>query len=390
MYEPVHRVVPGKSAKCSDQLYFFSVLIVVKAAQPNTMKKLLILPIVLLLFSAIYGQRVDLDRFNFSVSYRDFPQEPLPEKYKTYNFRVEASPSLGLGYSTTNLFNTILIEGLKKVEGTGHISILLMLDDIVFEKPETIERIQTSKDKQGVEVKKSLYSLVFDYSFAARLSVYDYKGNTLVSSRVLFDRDNRRTYKTPESNSAADATNYYSNKVGEIRANLAKQLTATVITQTNQWLNEQYGFPTRRVNDILWILNNKRHSAYNAHQKAWNDFRNAIVLMSENEPLDKVKQKMKPAIDYFESVKKQYTSSDKEDKKMRYSSYYNLAKIYIYLDEPEKALTEADALAMNDYDEKDGRALRSAAESLADNLRKNNTGSRHFAVNIDKYEPPIK
>ena len=354
------------------------------------MKKLLILPVLVILFSTISAQRVDLDRFNFSVSYRDFPIEPLPESYKTYNVRLEAAPSLGMGYSSANLTNNIVIEGLKKVEGTGHISILLMLDDIVFDKPESIERVQTSKDKQGNEIKKSLFSLEFYYSFSARMSVYDYKGNTIVSNRILFDRDSKRSYKTPESNSAADATNYYSNKVGEIRNNLAKQLTGTVVAQTNQWLNEQYGYPTRRVNDILWILNNKRHAVYSAHQKAWNDFKNAIVLINENESLDKVRQKMKPVIDYFETVKKQYTTSDKEDKKMRYASYYNLAKIYIYLDEPEKAMSEADALAMNDYDEKDGKTLRYIAEELADKLRKNNKGTRHFAVNTEKYEPPVK
>ena len=377
-------------ARASAEKYFFADLIVVKTEQSYTMKKLLTLPVFILFLSATHAQKVDLDRFNFTVSYHDFPEELLPQAYKTYNIRLETSPSLGLGYSSTSLTNTILIEGLRKVEGTGHITILLMLDDIVFDKPETIERVQTSKDKQGIEVKKSMFSLEFLYSFAARMSVYDYKGNTIVSNRVLFDRDNKRTYKTPEANSTMEAANYYNNKISDIRSTLAKQLAATVITQTNQWLNERYGFPTRRANDILWILNNKRHNVYSAHQKAWNDFKNAIVLMNENEPLDKVKQKMQPVIDYFENVKKQYTSSDKEDKKMRYASYYNLAKIYIYLDEPEKAMTEADALAMNDYDEKDGKILRSTAELLANTLRKNNTGTRHFAVNSDKYEPPIK
>ncbi len=354
------------------------------------MKKIFTLVAFILFISSVIAQRVDLDRFNFSVSYRDFPEDPLPEMYKTYNIRLEASPSLGLGYSTANLTNNIQIEGLRKVEGTGHISILLMLDDIVFDKPETTERIQTSKDKQGNEVKKSFFSTELLYSFAARMSVYDYKGNTIISNRILFDRDNKRTYKSPESNSAADATNYFNNKVSDIRATLAKQMVGVIITQTNQWLNEQYGFPSRRANDILWILNNKRHSAYAAHQKAWNDFKNAVVLINENEPLDKVKQKLQPVIDYFEKAKTQYTTSDKEDRKMRYASYYNLAKIYLYLDEPEKAITEADALSMNDYDEKDGKVLRNSAELLADKLRKNNASTRHFAVNSDKYEPPIK
>ena len=347
------------------------------------MKKLFILLTFILFISVVYAQRVDLDRFNFTVSYRDFPENPLPDAYKTYNIRLEASPSLGLGYSTQNLENNIFVEGLKKVEGTGHITILLMMDDLVFEKPETVERIKTSKDKEGNEIKKSFFSTQISYSFSARMSIYDYRGNTLVGNKILFDRDNKRVYKTPESNSAAEATIYYNNKFNDMRSSITSQLTATVVAQTNQWLNEQYGFPVRQVNDILWILNNKRHKSYRDQQREWNNFKNAIVLMNANEPLDKVKQKMQPVIDYFEKVKKEYITSDKEDRKMRYASYYNLAKIYLYLDEPEKAMTEADALAMNDFDERDGKMLHQAAAFLADKLRKNNAETRHFAVNVN-------
>ena len=352
------------------------------------MKKLVAFLALTLSISVLYAQRVDLDRFNFTASYRDFPENPLPETYNTYNIRIEASPSLGLGYKAENLAGGIQIEGLKKVDGTGHITLLLMLDDLVFEKPETIERIQTSKDKQGNETKKSLFSTKMAYSFAARLSVYDYKGNTIVDNQVLFDRNNNRNYQTPETNSAENATSYFNNKISEIRSNLVNSLTGSIIAQTNNWLNVQYGYPVRRVNDILWILNNKRHKSYKDHQKAWNDFKNAIVLMNEDEPLDKVKQKMQPAIDYFQKVKTQYVTSSKEDRKIRYASYYNLAKIYLYLDDPEKAMAEADALAMNDFDERDGKVLRQAALLLEDKLKKNNADSRHFAINATGYASP--
>lgn len=354
------------------------------------MKNLFTLLVLTFFVSSVYAQRVDLDRFNFSVSYRDFPENPLPEAYKTYNVRLETSPSLELGYSIQNMEDNVAIEGLKKVEGTGHITILLMMDDIIFEKPETLERIQTSKDKQGNEIKKSFFSTQLAYSFAARVSVYDYKGNTLVSNKIIFSRDNKEAYKTPELNSPEECATYYTNKFSEIRSSVTTQLTASVLTQTNQWLNGQYGFPVRTVNDILWVLNNKRHSAYDDQQKAWNDFKNAIVLINANEPLDKVKKKMQPVIDYFEKVKKEYVTSDKEGRKMRYASYYNLAKIYIYLDEPGKAITEADALAMNDFDEKDGRMLHQSAALLADKLQKNNATTRHFALNVNNYTSPVE
>lgn len=352
------------------------------------MKKLIASFTLILSISMLYAQRVDLDRFNFTASYRDFPENPLPEAYKTYNIRLEASPSLGLGYAAANLAGGIQIEGLKRVDGMGHITILLMLDDLVFEKPETIERIQTSKDKQGNEIKKSWFSTKMDYSFAARLSVYDYKGNTIVDNQVLYDRNNNRSYQTPETNSAENATSYFNNKISEIRSNLVNNLTGGIIAQANDLLNAQYGYPVRRVNDILWILNNKRHKLYADHQRAWNDFKNAIVLMNEDEPLDKVKRKMQPVIDYFEKVKTQYVTSSKEDRKIRYASYYNLAKIYLYLDEPEKAMAEADALAMNDFDDRDGKALRQEAEMLEDKLKKNNADTRHFAINLNDYASP--
>jgi hypothetical protein len=42
--------------------------------------------------SSVFAQRVDLDRFNFTASFRDFPDEPLPNEYKTYNIVSKHPP----------------------------------------------------------------------------------------------------------------------------------------------------------------------------------------------------------------------------------------------------------------------------------------------------------
>src|SRR6266487_1739295 len=354
------------------------------------MKKIIFTLFTYLLCITLFAQRVDLDRFNFTASYRDFPDEPLPANYKTFNVRIEAAPSLGLGYTAGTLENIIRIEGLKKVSGTGHITILAMLDDIVFEKSETKERIEIKKDKQGLEIRKSFFSTEMTYSFSARASVYDYKGNTILSNYILSDREDKKIYKTPEYSNPIEALNGFNNKILEIKSNLARQLVASAIGNLNRALNTRYGYTIQRVNDIFWVLNNKKHPEYGEQQKAWNNFKNAIVLMSPDEPLDKVKERMKSVIDYYEKVKTIYTGSDKEARKLRYASYYNLAKVYLYLDDPAAAIREADALAMNDYDESDGRTLRSIAENLDEQLKKNNTSTRHFPVDIARYESPVK
>ena len=354
------------------------------------MKKLILIFYSSLIFVSVFAQRVDLDRFNFTASYRDFPDYPLPGEYKTYNVRIEASPSLGLGYSSANLENLINIEGLKKVNGTGHITILAMLDDIVIEKTEAKERVQVSKDKQGVEIRKSFFSTEITYSFSARATVYDYKGNTVLSNYILFERENKRTYNTPEFSNPVDASNNFNNKVLETKSNLAKQLVNGAISNLNNYLNTNYGYAIQKVNDIFWVLNNKKHPEYGEQQKAWNNLKSAIVIMSPDEPRDKVKEKLKPVIAYYDKVKSIYTGSDKEARKLRYASYYNLAKIYLYLDDPAAAMREADALAMNDFDESDGRNLRAVAKSLNEQLKKNNASTRHFPVVISSFQPPVK
>ncbi len=354
------------------------------------MKKSILILCTSSLFVSAFAQRVDLDRFNFTASYRDFPNEPLPIEYKTYNVRIEASPSLGLGYTAANLESMINIEGLKKVTGTGHVTILAILDDIVIEKTETKERVQVTKDKNNVEITKSFFSTEMTYSFSARATIYDYRGTTVTSNYILFDRENKRTYKTPEFSNPVDAANNFNNKALETRTNLAKQLVNGAVSNLNSYLNQTYGYSIQKVSDIFWVLNNKKHPEYSEQQKAWNNFKNAIVLMSPDEPLDKVKEKLKPVIAYYDKVKTLYAGSDKEARKLRYASYFNLAKIYLYLDDPTAAMREADALAMNDYDESDGRNLRAVAENLDEQLKKNNASTRHFPVVISSFQPPIK
>ncbi len=69
---------------------------------------------------------------------------------------------------------------------------------------------------------------------------------------------------------------------------------------------------------------------------------------------------------------------------MRYSAYYNKAKIYLILDNPEAAIKECEALIANDYDTKDGERMRKEAEALISLFQKNNRNSRHFSIDLSK------
>jgi hypothetical protein len=114
-----------------------------------------------------------------------------------------------------------------------------------------------------------------------------------------------------------------------------------------------------------------------------------MLQMSPDEPLDAVKEQMQPIINYFNSIKKKYVSNSKWDKKLRYASYFNLAKIYLYLDNPDAAMKEATDLVINGYDSKDGKRLENGAVDLRVQMRQAKMTTRHFPVRVQEYQGPF-
>ncbi len=101
--------------------------------------------------------------------------------------------------------------------------------------------------------------------------------------------------------------------------------------------------------------------------------------MKADEPTDQIATNVQPLIEYFESLKTKYATDDKPGRKMRYSAYYNLAKIYLFLDQPDKAIKEGEAFVANDYDPKDGKRLIEEANKLKELFAATKFTNRHNA-----------
>ena len=86
---------------------------------------------------------------------------------------------------------------------------------------------------------------------------------------------------------------------------------------------------------------------------------------------------MQPLIEYFDSLKVKYKDDNKPCRKMRYSAYYNLAVIYLMLDQPEKTIIEAQKLIANDYDKSDGKGLITQANRLIESFKISKLNTRH-------------
>ena len=351
--------------------------------------KLKIVSLLLLAGNFTFAQKVDLDRYNFQGSYRSLPQKPLDASYKTYSVRIEATSSVKDGFSELSMRDAINIEGMKKLPENGHINVYALFDDLMIEKSEVKERIEEKKDKEGKTTSKTSYYYVeVGYSFAGRASVADYKGSTLVSNWVLADRGTKQTYTSTEYSTYTDAAKYYNNNKYELRNQFTRQQVGAALQSLSSSLNQNFGYPERRDPDILWILDSKKHPEQGAQQAAWVTFKETIATVTADEIPQDSRSKLQALIQYFDAVKAKYAGTDKADKKMRYSSYYNNAKIYLYLDNPEAAIKEADGLIANDYDTGDGKYLKKMAEEMLVSFKRNNTTSRHFRIDLNNAEGP--
>lgn len=345
----------------------------------------------LLLFTAsqtVLAQKVDLDKYSFTAAYRDLPRMGLDTSYKTFSIETELSQNAAFMLKQEQPAERVNIAGWRKLPSRAHLRVNVRMQDIVIENSDVKERVQILKDRNGKETgRRYFYYTELIYTFDGLMTVTDFRGRAIMD-RYLCSRNEHKVYRTKEYNSQPEAlTAFVSNVLAVTTAITSAEVNRTM-AEVNDILNTNLGYPLRTVGDYLWILDSKRHPEYRAHKQAFTAFKQAMFQMRADQPLDQVRERLQPVIKYFEKMIDRYDSDSKGDRKMRYASYYNLAKIYYYLDDPEASLFEAGQLMINDYDESDGRGLESAAADLKYLLELNQRPSRHFPIDVERLEGP--
>ena len=345
--------------------------------------------IAVMLFSCVaFGQRVDLDRFKFSTQYRSLPSVRLDSSYRTYNVTVETVKLMQPYLADMTPEKSVQLEGWKMLKKNGHIGIQVKLEELLPESFSVKEREEIIKDKTGKETgRRKLYSQEVVYTFSAFADVTDYKG-VHIENIVLASRNYKQTYASPEFALKYAAEGYFLINSHTITEQLYRNCVTRATNYLSSKLTDDYGYTERTVTDQMWILDSKKHPEYQAHRQAFLLIKETLFGVSANKSLDGVREQLKPAIDYFESIKKKYVSTSKHDRKLRYASYYNLATLYYYLDDPQAMLKEAGALILNDYDAKDGRALEASALYLKNLFLQTQLNSRHFAIDTSTFKGP--
>lgn len=305
-------------------------------------------------------KKVDLDSYPFEVKYQRLPAKYVSLEKKLYSTEVNLSPEFIKHYpNKLELSKSIQIFGWKETVGLANVDVIINLNNVEAQAPKLESRIVESKSKDGVVTKKTLYNMVAMVA-ANSVVVIRIKGaisdsGTDEEMRIPFKSEYK--YNSPyEYENQQTVKDLYEKDKNGFYVESIKKHVAEVFSDTYQRVNSTYGLQPITHTDNLWIIDSKEEEGA-IQKEAIEAVKVIFSKMTITDPIDNILIEMQPLIEYFESLKTKYAEDDKSSKKIRYSAYYNLGKIYLHLDQPEKAITEGEGLIKNDYDKKDGTKI---------------------------------
>jgi aspartyl/asparaginyl-tRNA synthetase len=129
--------------------------------------------------------------------------------------------------------------------------------------------------------------------------------------------------------------------------------------------------------DIIKTMDKEGHSEITNFRTKADELKRELQYMTPAKPMNK--ERVKGVIEYFKSLPEKYTDSKyKAEQRIRYAAYYNLCKIYYYLDEPENVAQYADLLILNGYEVSDGAKLKNDADKIKAIFDKTGIRTRHY------------
>jgi hypothetical protein len=353
------------------------------------MKKIL-LPVFFVCPFLSTAQKIDLDPFSITVKYRSLPKIKIDNTYRTYNVVVEGTKLMSPFLKDMLPEQTVTLEGWRKLPANGHLSIKVNLDNLIPEAVSVKERSEVIKSRNGqITSTRTYYYQEVKYSFAATALVNDYKGAHILDLD-LANRENKYVYNSPEFALKPLAEGYFLINSLKITASLYRQCVNNAMHYLSETITEDFGFREVSSNDIMWIIDSRKHPEYAAHRQAFQQLSDVLFGINASSNMEKVREQLKPVIEYFEDIKKNYSGTSKHDRKIRYASYYNLAVLYYYLDDPQMMMKEARGLLLNDYDSKDAVGFEQTATWLKNLFESTNIYTRHFSIDDASFKGPYE
>lgn len=345
------------------------------------MKQKLGLLLALIMAISINAQKnVNIDSHRFRLTYRSFPTNPQTPKFfyysKHFNMPGDTQASLT---NIEDLYDALQIEGQRYVTDgkDADFSVTLETSPVSFSAPEVNERVEEIKNRDGkVTGRNHYYSVVVTYSFNAKVQLK--QGDKIIATQFVFNKPSSSLkYQTKEYSTLKDANNNWKLQRDDVYDKIRNDLAFEAAKNATSTLSRRFGFAQSTSSEMIKTIKEKKHPENDKLREMADNLKAKLESMGPDNVLTEAD--VEEELNYFKELPSRYTDPKlKADVKLRYVGYYNVAKIYFYLDQPEKVAEYADLLFANDHDKNDGKKMKEEAAKLTEAFNAMDIKTRHF------------
>ncbi|MDR1368581.1 MAG: hypothetical protein LBJ72_00440 [Dysgonamonadaceae bacterium] len=347
------------------------------------MKPLFVTLLAIFFLSSVSGQTKNINVDNLriqSIAVRTSPVQPLEPLFFHYATKVTATPSTQQRIIIDEIDDAIYISGQKKAPEPipGDVVIHVDLGNLIIENSNIAERREESKDRNGKITVYHYYKLNVSYKFDARYKIL--LDEKVLAEGKVYDSFFTQNYSSQEYRSSKEASDYWRNNRDVLISEFTRNLSMNTASKASSVASARYGFPVVRTFDIIKTIDEKKHHENEPFRAAAQSLKEELQTMTGNTGMNR--ERIDGLIEYFKGIPQKYTDPKlKADVRLRYAAYYNLCKIYLYLDEPDNITQYADLILSNGHDKKDEERMKKAAENLKIILGRTSIKTRHFDPN---------
>lgn len=325
------------------------------------------------------AQKIDIDRAHAITSWIHLPNSKVDSSFHTYSCTVEDAYNLGsYGLIESEMKkNYCTINGYAPLEFNGDLRVNVTILPFKILDATVVSRVEKTKDKSGRELSQTYYKYQVSYQGGLTWILMDKNDNKLLVKSLSMFVSIEKSFGN-EYGTYKEASDSYNNNRASIHREIASSLITPQLSEMNSKINNEFGYYPVKERFVLWTLDTKKHPENEIFRKNIDAAKAAFNAISANGLTAKDSAAIKPIEDYFSEIPKKYTGTEKNDLKLRYVAYYNLAQMAYYMDDFDKASEYANLLIQNEYDEKDGKNILKDVKNTQSFLANRYKSSRRF------------
>lgn len=322
-------------------------------------------------------KNVNVDNLRFSYKERNLPKKNFDPMFFYYTSQFLIHPSLEGVVGNKELADQLQIIDQRKAKNERGANMLVRVSMLPIEIIEfkVERRMEDIKNKRGETIRKRIYWLEVAYSFAASADIVDKKSSTIVSKYEIQNRKETRIFRGREYDNVQAAEIYWDNNEGLIMEEIIRAEMLGAVERLNVMLEKDYSFLISNKAGLIKTINEKNHPENQNLREKSSSLAATLTKLNGTHPLQL--ERVEDELNYFMRIPQRYQADTKPDIRLRYVAYYNICRIYLFLEQPKNVERWANLLYENGFDTKDRERLVKDAINLQQALN-NPIGTLQF------------